>query len=152
MVNGTDMLGRDNPRWPIGNATEQIKVPDSGSSQAPRGSTVPGAGVSDRPVTAAPDGLRTAAAAVVTWLIGLPRRAGRRLFAMNDAEARWRGWQVAELTGGLARQYRDARFDTMRARLNAPDEIPPGAPPGHFEARPEARDDHWDGRPLGGGR
>jgi hypothetical protein len=33
---------------------------------------------------------------------------------MNDAEARWRGWQVIELTGGLARQYRDARFHTMR--------------------------------------
>ena len=114
MVNGTNTLGKDNPRWPIGNATEQIKVPDSGSSQAPRGSTVPGAGVSDLPVTAAPDGLRAATAAVVTWLTGLPRRAGQRLFAMNDAEARWRGWQVIELTGGLARQYRDARFHTMR--------------------------------------
>jgi hypothetical protein len=114
VVNGTNMLGKDNPRWPTGNATEQIKIPDSGSSQAPRGSAVQGAGVSDRPVTAAPDGLRAAAAAVVTFLIGLPRRAGRRLFEMNDAEARWRGWQVIELTGGLARQYRDARFDSMR--------------------------------------
>jgi hypothetical protein len=114
VVNGTNMLGKDNPRWPTGNATEQIKALDAGSAQAPRGSTVPGTGVSDRPVTAVPDVPRAAAAAVA-WLIGLPRRAGRRLFAMNDAEARWRGWQVVELTGGLARQYRDARFDMMRA-------------------------------------
>ena len=146
------MVGKDNPRRPAGNAPERTTAPDVGSAQAPCGSTVPGAGISDRWVRAVPDVLRIAAAVGIAWLIGLPRRAGRRLFAMNDAEARWRGWQVAELTGGLARQYRDARFDTMRARLNAPDEIPPGAPPGHFEARPEARDDHWDGRPLGGGR
>jgi hypothetical protein len=57
---------------------------------------------------------RFAAASIIAWLIGLPRRAGRRLFAMNDAEAGWRSWQVIELTGGLARQYRDARFATMR--------------------------------------
>jgi hypothetical protein len=53
--------------------------------------------------------------------MGLPRRAGSRLFAMNDAEARWRGWQVTELAGGLARRYRDPRFD-----------------------------DHWNGCDLGG--
>jgi len=142
------MLGKGNPRWPTGSATENTKAPGAGSAHAPRGSTVPGTGVSDRRVTAVPDVLRIASAVGIAWLIGLPRRAGGRLFAMNDAEARWRGWQVIELTGGLARQYRDARFDAIRARLNAPDEIPPGAPPRHFEAQPEA----WDGRPLGGGR
>jgi len=113
---------------------------------------MPGTGVSDRPVTPVPDVLRIAAAAGMAWLIGLPRRAGRHLFAMNDAEARWRGWQLIELTGGLARQYRDARFDTMRARVNAPDEMPPGVLQRHFEAKPEAWDDHWDGRPLSGER
>jgi len=48
------------------------------------------------------------------WLIGLPRRAGRRLHAVNDAEARQWGWQVIERGGGLVHQYRDARFDALR--------------------------------------
>ena len=56
-----------------------------------------------------------ACALAAAWLIGLPRRAGRRLFAINDAEARWRGWQVTETLGGLGRQYRDARFDALAA-------------------------------------
>ena len=34
---------------------------------------------------------------------------------MNDAEAGWRRWQVTETLGGLARQYRDARFDALAA-------------------------------------
>lgn len=148
MLNGTNMPAKDNPRWPAGNATERIKIP----APIRRGPTMPGTGVSDRPVTPVPDVLRIAAAAGIAWLIGLPRRAGRRLFAMNDAEARWRGWQLIELTGGLARQYRDARFDVMRARVNAPDEIPPGVLQRHLEARPEAWDDRWDGRPLSGER
>jgi hypothetical protein len=150
VINGTNTPGKDNPRWPIGNTTETVKVPDADSASAPCSPTVPGTGVSGRLVTAVPDVLRIAAAAGIAWLIGLPRRAGRRLFAMNDAEAGWRGWQVIELTGGLARQYRDSRFDTMRARPNAPDEIPPGGPLRNFEAKPEAWDDHWNGRPLGG--
>jgi hypothetical protein len=33
---------------------------------------------------------------------------------MNDAEARWSSWLVAERYGGLGRQYRDARFDVLR--------------------------------------
>ncbi|MGH3291922.1 MAG: hypothetical protein ACRDP7_08965 [Trebonia sp.] len=49
----------------------------------------------------------------VAWLIGLPRRAGVRLHAANDAEARWWHWQVAERCGGLIRQYRDGRFEVL---------------------------------------
>ncbi len=60
---------------------------------------------------------RTAAACVAVWLTGLLRRAGGRLFAMNDAEAGWRGWQLTVLNGGLARQYRDGRFDEFRDQL-----------------------------------
>jgi hypothetical protein len=43
---------------------------------------------------------------------GIIRRIGAALFKMHDAEARWRGWLITELWGGLARRYRDARFDT----------------------------------------
>lgn len=84
MINGTNMLGKHNPRWPISNAQEKTKVPELNAHVIP---------------------------IVAAWLAGLPRRAGRRLFAMNDLEATWRNWQVIEVAGGLGRQYRDARFD-----------------------------------------
>jgi hypothetical protein len=70
---------------------------------------------------------------VVAWLIGVPRRAGHRLFSMNDEEARWQRWQVTETLGGLGRRYRDPRFDALkvdeslrrhgtRANANGPDD------------------------------
>jgi hypothetical protein len=54
-------------------------------------------------------------AALGGWLASLPHRAGSRLFAMNDTEAGWRGWEVTELWGGLGRSYRDRRFDLLSA-------------------------------------
>jgi hypothetical protein len=47
------------------------------------------------------------------WLRGLPRRWGDRWFAMNDAEAEWRGWQMTRVHGGLGRRYRDQRFNAL---------------------------------------
>lgn len=58
-----------------------------------------------------PERLRSACGVGVAWLIGMPRRAGRRLHAMNDAESRWWRWIVSERHGGLTHQYRDARFE-----------------------------------------
>lgn len=86
MYYGSNLYRKDNPRRGIGNAMETIGV----------------------------DRVRTACGIGLSWLIGLPRRAGARLHAENDAEARWWGWQVTELRGGLARQYRDARFAALR--------------------------------------
>jgi hypothetical protein len=88
VFNGTNMLRKDNPRWPISNALETKTVPDA---------VLMGCGI------------------VVAWLIGLPRRAGRHLFVMNDQEARWHHWQVTETHGGLGRQYRALRFDAFTA-------------------------------------
>jgi hypothetical protein len=45
------------------------------------------------------------------WLAVLPGRLGDRLFTLNDSEAGWRDWQVVKTHGGLARRYRDPRFD-----------------------------------------
>ena len=45
----------------------------------------------------------------------VPRRAGDRLFTMNDNEAYWRGWQIVKLHCGLARRYRDPDFDELAA-------------------------------------
>lgn len=123
MINSTNMLTKDNPRWPIANGKETAKVP----------------------------GLRLAAGLAAAWLAGLVRRAGRRLFAMNDLEARWRGWQVTELAGGLGRQYRDARFDSRGTRGGSAGPEGP-APLSPRPPVPEAWDDHWNGRPLDGDR
>ncbi len=46
-------------------------------------------------------------------LADLPRRWGDRWFAMNDAEAEWRGWQMTRVHGGLGRRYRDPRFAAL---------------------------------------
>jgi hypothetical protein len=83
---GSHLHRKDNPDWPIRNATEMPPVP---SGQ-----------------------LRFACGMGVAGCSGLPRRAGARLHAMNDAESRWWHWQVSERHGGLTHQYRDARFDT----------------------------------------
>lgn len=116
MFYGSNLHRKDNPRWLISNATETRKVPDAALRLLP-----PGSGQWDRPVT----GLGGSVVARLTrtvcdgcgigvaWLIGLPRRAGARLHAANDAEARWWHWQVTERCGGLVRQYRDARFDVL---------------------------------------
>ena len=50
---------------------------------------------------------------LLSWLAAIPRRLGDRVFAMNDNEAYWRGWQITKTRGGLARCYRDPRFDTL---------------------------------------
>jgi hypothetical protein len=47
------------------------------------------------------------------WLAVIPRRLGDRLFAMNDAEAYWRSWQITRTHGGLGRRYRDPQFGTL---------------------------------------
>ena len=52
---------------------------------------------------------------LLSWLAAIPRRLGGRMFAANDAEAGWRGWQITEVHGGLARRYRDRLFDTLAA-------------------------------------
>lgn len=45
-----------------------------------------------------------------TMVLRLPKWAGARLYAANDAEAGWRGWEVHERWLGLKRRYRDPRF------------------------------------------
>jgi hypothetical protein len=113
VINGTNLLGKDNPRWSIGNATETMKVLDA-MLPAPRGPVVLETAISTCPATGIGSTLRTASAIALAWLIGQPRRLGNRLFAINDAEAGWRCWQVTELAAGLGRRYRDARFGTPR--------------------------------------
>jgi hypothetical protein len=50
---------------------------------------------------------------LASWLAGILRRTGDRMFAMNDEEAGWRGWQIQRRHAGLGRRYRDPMFDTL---------------------------------------
>jgi hypothetical protein len=47
----------------------------------------------------------------------LIRAAGDRLFQADDEHARRYGWQITARRGGLARTYRDPRFDRFRSCL-----------------------------------
>jgi hypothetical protein len=129
VINATNMLGKYNPGWPIGNAMETIKVQATGGTV---GLTGPGCHprpptrlhLLGRPMRAA---FRSATASLAGWLASVPHRVGARLFAMNDTEAGWRGWKITELRDGLARSYHDPRFDLLRA-LRALDPQTPKTP------------------------
>jgi hypothetical protein len=57
--------------------------------------------------------LAISAGALVSWLAGIPRRLGDRLFAANDTEAYQWGWQITRMHGGLGRRHRDPWFDSL---------------------------------------
>ena len=117
MSYGSNLYRKDNPRWTISNATVTPRGMNAAFLLLPAVG-----GLWDHPVTptrnrftGAADRVRGSCGICVAWLIGLPRRAGMKLHAMNDAEARWWHWDVRECRGGLVRQYRDARFPALAA-------------------------------------
>jgi hypothetical protein len=139
---GSNLYRNDNPCWISSNATETPKVPAAAFQLLP-----PASGPWERPVSGLGGGLAgrvtrsfgDACGIGLSWLIGLRRRAGTRLYALTDAEARWWHWQVTERCGGLIHQFRDARFDRfrpgraaggdgLRAGLASPDPTPPDCP------------------------
>jgi hypothetical protein len=99
VINGTNLLSEDNPRWPIGNAAETTKLLAIGSAQL----AVP----QRRP-------FRARILRLSVWMARMPHGLGIWLYQRNDAEAGWRNWQITEIRGGLARGYRDSRFDVLR--------------------------------------
>ena len=113
MVKGTNLVWKNNPRWPIGNTTETIKVQAVGSSLPPGPAAPRPRRRLPDPLGTAADAFRAACVSLAGWLAGIPGRAGARLFARNDEEAGWRGWQPTQLHRGLARSYRDARFGVL---------------------------------------
>ena len=117
MINGTSVLGKGNPRWPISNVAETRKVPAVGALM-PRSLAAPGAAIQEQSAFGITAALRSATTFVVASLTNLPRRLGNRLFTMNDAEAGWRGWEVTVTAGGLGRAYRDHRFNTVREQFD----------------------------------
>jgi hypothetical protein len=155
VFNPTNALGKYNPGWPIGNALETIKVQVTGGALGLAGPGSPRPGdrlhLPERPIGEA---FRSATASLAGWLASLPHRVGARLFAMNDTEAGWRGWEITELRRGLARSYYDPRFNLLRA-LRALDARTPDEPDGPVTDPPKVAGpaDGWDdvhGWPWGG--
>lgn len=54
-------------------------------------------------------------ARVIGRLARLIRQVGDRLFRDADVRASQHGWQITARRGGLARTYRDPRFDRFRS-------------------------------------
>jgi hypothetical protein len=96
VINGTNLLGKDNPRWLSGNPAETIKL----------------LAVMPAQLTTPPR--ESSRVRLLAWLTSLPLRVGDRLYVRNDTEAGWWRWQITELRGGFARSYRDVRFDVLR--------------------------------------
>lgn len=66
-----------------------------------------------RAAFAGPLHVRSGPAFAGSWLAGLVARAGDLIFAANDREAHWRGWDIQRRHARLSRCYRDPRFDLL---------------------------------------
>jgi len=117
-----DRAGRASDVANISNYTGEDNTPRLAGATWPSGSGVSAgasrtaAARSVSPSRALGAGLRV----LLSWLAAIPRRLGDRMFAMNDAEACWRSWQVTRTLGGLGRRYRDPQFGTLASEVRAP--------------------------------
>jgi hypothetical protein len=50
---------------------------------------------------------------LTSWMSDCLTQAGDLVFAISDAEASWHAWDIVRRDAGLARAYRDPRFDTL---------------------------------------
>ena len=117
MVNISDLTSENSPPW--------LLVEPSGPARLPGPTAPAGAARADtwtfrararvRALSGAVRAAATAGRDLLGWLAAAPRRLGDRLFAMNDAEARWHSWQTTGTHGGLGRRYRDPQFATLVA-------------------------------------
>jgi len=115
MIKINNSTSQNKPPWRLGEFSGPTRTSPSG---APAGA-IPAAAPSDtwtrlrRGLAAAVRAVPLAGRVLLSWLAALPRRLGDRLFAMNDAEAYWRTWQITGTHGGLGRRYRDPEFDAL---------------------------------------
>ena len=107
MINISNFTSKNNPQW---RSPEPVAPAQPAGPRAPD----PAASATTQPSPARSGRILTIIGRVLlSWLAAIPRRLGDRLFVMNDTEAYWRGWQITKTHGGLARRYRDPRFDTL---------------------------------------
>ena len=115
MIKISNTTSENKPPWLLGELSEPTRTSLSGApaGAVPGGSTVRHLDPSPPRLVAAARAVPLAGRVLLSWLAAIPRRLGDRLFAMNDAEAYWRSWQITRTHGGLGRRYRDPRFDTL---------------------------------------
>jgi hypothetical protein len=100
-------------------ATQPQESPRTDSNTV-HGTSLLRSSATDGPASAAPPrAARSPVASITAWLAGIRQRIGTRLFLATDEEAHWRGWRITERRGGLARGYRDARFEPHRQQWRA---------------------------------
>ena len=118
MIEISNFTSENKPPSPLGELREPTRTSLSGAPAGAAQAAAPSdtwtlRARAGRALASAARAMATAARVLLGWLAGIPRRLGDRLFAMNDAEAYWRGWQITRTQGGLGRRYRDPRFDTL---------------------------------------
>ena len=118
MIKISNFTSENKPPWLLGELSEPTRTSLSG---APAGAAQAAASSdtwtlrdrAGRALAGAVRAIGVAARVLLSWLAAIPRRLGDRLFAMNDAEAYWRSWQITSTHDGLGRRYRDPRFDAL---------------------------------------
>lgn len=118
MINTSNLTSKNKPPWSLAELSGRALIPPP---EAPPGPPRTAAradawtfGARFRRVLARVVGVAAIAGQItLSWLAAIPRRLGDRLFAMNDTEAYWRGWQIITTHGGLGRRYRDPRFGAL---------------------------------------
>jgi hypothetical protein len=112
VINISNFTSKNNPEWPPEAPVTLTRPP---RPRAPDQAVPAPAGDAAAQASPARFGriMVIAGRVLLSWLAAIPRRAGDRLFVTNDTEAYWRGWQITRTHRGLARRYRDPRFDTL---------------------------------------
>jgi hypothetical protein len=110
----SNLIGKDKPRV-VTTGYHPVSIPAAAATLGHPG-TIRLIRLAHRGARAAFAGLldvRSRPALLAGWLAGLLARAGDLMFAANDREARWRGWDIQPRHAGLSRSYRDPAFDTL---------------------------------------
>ena len=116
MINISNFTSKNNPPWgPHESAEPTLSTQPTRPARSPQPRAPAEATAAATPASPAGFGpiLAVVGRVLLSWLAAIPRRLGDRLFVMNDTEVYWRGWQITKAHGGLARRYRDPRFDTL---------------------------------------
>lgn len=107
MIKTSNFTSKDNPQWPFGEPARPAQPPRPPQPGAAAGDATGACPGRSRQI------LVIGGRVALSWLAAVPRRLGDRLFAINDTEAFWRGWQLTKTWGGLGRSYRDPCFGTL---------------------------------------
>jgi hypothetical protein len=117
VINTSNLTSKNKPPWLLAEPSGPARMSQPRApSEAPRADTWTFRARFRRALARAARSARAVAIGgqvLLSWLAAIPRRLGDRLFAMNDAEAYWRNWQISRTHGGFGRRYRDPQFGTL---------------------------------------